>query len=309
MAKSAKTSTGTVKKAPAKKAPAKKAPAKKATKEKPTEEAKKINPSTGTEGSPVVPQEVANDENIEKTVRKKLIALYSLQTIDSQIDKIRIVRGELPLEVQDLEDEIEGLSTRVEKFNQEVKDMESEISAKKNSITDSLELIKKYEAQQMNVRNNREYDSLSKEIEFQSLEAQLAEKKIKEFGVAVELKKETVRDVQAELEERTKDLEAKKAELNDIVAETQKEEELLLERSAEQKALIEDRLLNAYERIRANVRNGLGVVRVERDACGGCFNKIPPQRHLDIRLHKKIIVCEYCGRILVDDEIMNHVEN
>lgn len=303
MAKSAKPA-----KATEKKTTARKTTAKKATGEKPAEDTRKINPSTGTEGSPVVPQEVASEENIEKTVRKKLIALFSLQTIDSQIDKIRIVRGELPLEVQDLEDEIEGLATRVEKFNQEIKDLESEISAKKNAITDSLELIRKYEAQQMNVRNNREYDSLSKEIEFQSLEAQLAEKKIKEFGATVELKKESVKDVQAELEERTRDLEAKKAELNDIVAETQKEEELLLERSVEQKAVIEDRLLTAYERIRANVRNGLAVVPVERDACGGCFNKIPPQRHLDIRLHKKIIVCEYCGRILVDDEIMASIE-
>jgi uncharacterized protein len=309
MAKSANTAKAAAKKPAAKKPAAKKPAAKKATKEQPKEDARKINPSTGTEGSPVVPQEVASEENIEKSVRKKLIALYSLQTIDSQIDKIRIVRGELPLEVQDLEDEVEGLVTRVEKFNREVRDLESEISSKKNAITDSLELIKKYEAQQMNVRNNREYDSLSKEIEFQSLEAQLAEKKIKEFGVAVELKKETVKDVEAELEERTKDLEAKKAELNDIVAETQKEEELLLERSVGQKAQIEDRLLNAYERIRSNARNGLAVVPVERDACGGCFNKIPPQRHLDIRLHKKIIVCEYCGRILVDDEIMTQVEN
>mgnify|MGYP001058901214 CR=1 FL=1 len=276
---------------------------------KTTEEpAKIINPSTGTEGSPVAPPEVGADDSIEKTVRKKLIALYSLQTIDSQIDKIRIVRGELPLEVQDLEDEIEGLATRVEKFTQEIRELESEVSAKKNSITDSLELIRKYEAQQMNVRNNREYDSLSKEIEFQSLEAQLAEKKIKEFGAAVELKQEAVKEIQAELEERTKDLDAKKAELNDIIAETQKEEELLLGRSGEQKTVIEGRLLNAYERIRANVRNGLAVVPVERDACGGCFNKIPPQRHLDIRLHKKIIVCEYCGRILVDEEIMTSVE-
>lgn len=266
--------------------------------------AKKINPNTGTEGSPVTPVETGSEENIEKSVRKKLVALYSLQSIDTQIDKIRIVRGELPLEVQDLEDEIEGLATRVDKFNQEIKSLEMEISAKKIAIKDSLDLIKKYEAQQMNVRNNREYDSLSKEIEFQSLEAQLAEKKIKEFNAAMEIKQESVATVQSELDERSKDLEAKKSELNDIVAETQKEEELLVERSNQQKIQIEDRLLNAYERIRENARNGLAVVLVERDACGGCFNKIPPQRHLDIRLHKKIIVCEYCGRILVDDEIV-----
>ncbi len=263
-----------------------------------------INPNTGTEGSPVAPVETGTEENIEKTVKKKLIALFTLQSIDTQIDKIRIVRGELPLEVQDLEDEIEGLATRVNKFNHDIKELEMEISAKKIAIKDSLELIKKYEAQQMNVRNNREYDSLSKEIEFQSLEAQLAEKKIKEFTAAMEAKQASVDEVQIELDERSKDLEAKKDELNDIVAETQKEEEALVERSKKQKQAIEERLLNAYERIRENARNGLAVVPVERDACGGCFNKIPPQRHLDIRLHKKIIVCEYCGRVLVDDEIV-----
>ncbi len=265
---------------------------------------KMINPNTGTEGSPVTPVETGTEDNIEKTVKKKLIALFTLQSIDTQIDKIRIVRGELPLEVQDLEDEIEGLATRVNKFNHDIKELEMEISAKKIAIKDSLELIKKYEAQQMNVRNNREYDSLSKEIEFQSLEAQLSEKKIKEFTAAMEAKQASVDEVQVELDERTKDLEAKKGELNDIVAETQKEEESLVEKSKKQKQAIEERLLNAYERIRENARNGLAVVPVERDACGGCFNKIPPQRHLDIRLHKKIIVCEYCGRVLVDDEIV-----
>lgn len=270
---------------------------------------KNINPNTGTEGSPVTPVETSNEDNIEKTVRKKLIALYSLQSIDTKIDKIRIVRGELPLEVQDLEDEIEGLITRVEKISDDISSLESEIVAKRNAIKDSLELIKKYESQQMNVRNNREYDSLSKEIEFQTLEVQLYEKKIREFTATAELKKVTVQEVQHELDERSKDLDAKKAELSDIVAETQKEEEVLIEKSNMQKLNIEDRLLNAYERIRENARNGLAVVPVERDACGGCFNKIPPQRHLDIRLHKKIIVCEYCGRVLVDDEIVNNVED
>jgi uncharacterized protein len=265
---------------------------------------KMINPNTGTEGSPVTPVETGTEDNIEKTVKKKLIALFTLQSIDTQIDKIRIVRGELPLEVQDLEDEIEGLATRVNKFNHDIKELEMGIAAKKIAIKDSLELIKKYEAQQMNVRNNREYDSLSKEIEFQSLEAQISEKKIKEFTAAMEAKQASVDEVQVELDERTKDLDAKKSELNDIVAETQKEEESLVEKSKKQKKTIEERLLNAYERIRENARNGLAVVPVERDACGGCFNKIPPQRHLDIRLHKKIIVCEYCGRVLVDDEIV-----
>lgn len=250
-------------------------------------------------------QELGSDESLELSVRKKLIALYTLQTIDTQIDKIRSIRGELPLEVQDLEDEIVGLETRIEKYNQESAELESEISAKKISIKQSLDLIKKYEAQQMNVRNNREYDSLSKEIEFQSLEIQLSEKKIKEFTATLEMKLETVKDIESELEERKKDLVVKKDELDDIVTETQKEEDALFVQSEEQKRKIEARLLNAYNRIRKNARNGLAVVPVERDACGGCFNKIPPQRQLDIRQSKKIIVCEYCGRLLVDKEILN----
>lgn len=250
-------------------------------------------------------QEMGSDESLELSVRKKLIALYTLQTIDTQIDKIRAIRGELPLEVQDLEDEIVGLETRIEKYNQESAELESEISGKKISIKQSLELIKKYEAQQMNVRNNREYDSLSKEIEFQSLEIQLSEKKIKEFTATLEMKLEAVKDIESELQERKKDLVVKKDELDDIVTETQKEEEVLFVQSEEQKRKIEGRLVNAYNRIRKNARNGLAVVPVERDACGGCFNKIPPQRQLDIRQSKKIIVCEYCGRLLVDKEILN----
>ncbi len=265
----------------------------------------KNNLNAGTEGAPAARPEMATEENVELTVKKKLMSLYSLQRIDTQIDKIRAIRGELPLEVQDLEDEIEGLATRVDKYNNEIKELTQEISARKNSILESLEMIKKYEDQQMNVRNNREYDSLSKEIEFQSLEAQLSEKKIKELGVAVEAKAEIVKQVEEELNERKADLEVKRDELNDIVAETQKDEEVLQKKSDEQTVDIDDRLLAAYRRIRENARNGLAVVPVERDACGGCFNKIPPQRQLDIRLHKKIIVCEYCGRILVDDEILN----
>lgn len=277
-------------------------------KDKEKEADTKIIPSTGKEVSPVENPETITEESIEKTVKNKLIALYSVQNIDTKIDKLRIVRGELPLEVQDLEDEIAGLETRVEKFNNGIKDLETEISNKKIAAQESLELIKKYETQQQNVRNNREFDSLSKEIEYQSLEMQLAEKKMKEFAVEVETKKEMVELVKQELEERKKDLEDKKAELNDIVAETEKDEAEMLEKSALLKAKIDERLLTAYQRIRENARNGLAVVPVERDACGGCFNKIPPQRHLDIRLHKKIIVCEYCGRILVDDEVKNSVQ-
>ncbi|MFN2394089.1 MAG: zinc ribbon domain-containing protein [Bacteroidales bacterium] len=246
------------------------------------------------------------EDSVESMVKKKLSSLYTLQLIDTHIDKIRIIRGELPLEVQDLEDEVEGLETRLNKFNQEITDLEMEITQKQNSITESQELVKKYESQQMNVRNNREYDSLNKEIEYQTLEMQLAEKKIKEFTAAIENKKQMVEIAVNELDERKNDLDVKNRELNDIVEETQKEEEQLQEKSRQQEKNIDDRLLSAYKRIRLNARNGLAVVPVERDACGGCFNKIPPQRQLDIRLNKKIIVCEYCGRILVDLEIVEN---
>ena len=237
------------------------------------------------------------------SVEEKLRALYQLQQIHTKIDKIRTIRGELPLEVEDLEDEIEGLETRVNNHSDEIKAMEVNISDKKNLIKDSQAMIKKYEEQQSNVRNNREYDALTKEIEFQTLEIQLAEKRIKEFKVAIENKNEVVQEAQNALEERKKDLAHKQGELEVIVAETRKEEEDLDDRAAKSQGLIEERLLTAYNRIRTNARNGLAVVVVERDACGGCFNKIPPQRQLDIRTHKKVIVCEHCGRILVDAEI------
>ncbi len=246
------------------------------------------------------------EDSVESAVKKKLTSLVSLQLIDAQIDKIRIIRGELPLEVQDLEDEIEGLETRINKYNEEISDLEMQISNKHNSIKESNELVKKYESQQMNVRNNREYDSLSKEIEYQSLEIQLAEKKINEFKAAIESKKEMADIASKELEERKNDLEIKNNELKDIVEETQKEEQDLKKKSDAKESNIDDRLLSAYKRIRKNALNGLAVVPVERDACGGCFNKIPPQRQLDIKLNKKIIVCEYCGRILVDNEIVEN---
>ena len=247
------------------------------------------------------------DEKGEITIEKKLIALYSLQQVDSQVDKIRIIRGELPLEVQDLEDEIAGLETRVDNYLQETIVMEKSITEKKNAIRDALALIKKYEDQQMNVRNNREYDSLTKEIEYQNLEIQLSEKRIKEYQGGLELKKEEIDTFQKLLQDRKNDLEIKRNELDDIIAETEKEEKDLIKNSEENRQFIEDRLLTAYTRIRKNARNGLAVVQIERDACGGCFNKIPPQHQLDIRMHKKIIVCEYCGRILVDDGIVNAV--
>ena len=240
----------------------------------------------------------------ELTIEEKLRALFSLQLVDSEIDKIRTLRGELPLEVQDLEDEVEGLETRIHNLKAETAELEKAVSSKTNEITSAQALIKKYEEQQNNVRNNREYDSLSKEIEFQTLEIELCNKKIREFTVQAAEKKEVMDEAVNALEERKRDLESKKSELEDITRDTQKEEEQLDEKSKELQTRIEERLLTAYKRIRSNARNGLAVVSVQRYACGGCFNQIPPQRQLDIRSRKKIIVCEYCGRILVDDEIV-----
>ncbi len=239
----------------------------------------------------------------EVSVEQRLTALYSLQQIDSQIDKIKIVRGELPLEVEDLEDEIAGLETRIANFQEDKDKFEQFITEKNESIKESNALIKKYTEQQMNVRNNREYDSLTKEIEFQNLEIQLSEKKIKEAKFRIDGIVADMKDANEKLEMRQQDLTAKKSELTGIIAETEKEEDELVKKSQQNEELIEERLLTAYKRIRTNARNGLAVVQIERDACGGCFNKIPPQHQLDIKLHKKIIVCEYCGRILVDEDI------
>jgi predicted nucleic acid-binding Zn-ribbon protein len=244
------------------------------------------------------------DEKSDIPVEEKLRALYELQQIDSQIDRIRTVRGELPLEVRDLEDEVAGLDTRANNLNEEIKQLEASIEEKKNVMKDAAASIKKYEAQQGKVRNNREFDSLTKEIEFQNLEIQLAEKRIKEFKAQIAAKKEMIDGSQAALDERKNDLKLKKEELEDIVSETKKEEDELQDRSKVAEQKIEGRLLHAYTRVRQNVRNGLAVVPVQRDACGGCFNKIPPQRQLDIRMHKKIIVCEHCGRILVDADFL-----
>jgi hypothetical protein len=247
-------------------------------------------------------------EVTEIPVEEKLRALFNLQAVDSETDKIKTLRGELPLEVQDLEDEIAGLQTRVNNFDDEVKELNSLIQNKKNEIKEAETLIKKYEEQQNNVRNNREFDSLSKEIEFQGLEIQLCEKKIKEFAAQISEKKEIIDSSRAVLDERTNDLNIKKSELDEIIIDTQKEEQTLSDKSKEIEQFIEPRLLAAYKRIRINARNGLAVVTIERDACGGCFNKIPPQKQLEIRSRKKIIVCEYCGRIIVDKEIANKSE-
>ncbi len=237
-----------------------------------------------------------------KSVEEKLKALYQLQLIDSEVDRIRTVRGELPLEIEDLQDSIEAYSKRKEKVVQEV-DTENEVKTKNtNQIAESNELIKKYKKQLENIKNNREFVSLTKEIEFQTLEIELSEKKIKNSEANLLHHTEKLNSLNDDLNLRKDELDKKSGELDEIVKETKKEEEALLKKSQKAKKVIDDRLLSAYEKIRSNVKNGLAVVSVKRDACGGCFNKIPPQRQLDIKLHKKIIICEHCGRILVDEE-------
>ena len=244
-----------------------------------------------------------NEKMQELTVEEKLQNLYELQRIDTEIDKIKTLRGELPLEVQDLEDEIAGLETRIENLKVELGELDKTSSTRKMDIKKAEEAIKKYSEQLDNVRNNREYDALSKEIEFQKLEIELQEKRIREAQKAKAEKEALMEESKKRYEDKVSDLEAKKGELNDIINETHKDEESLQTKSEELAATIDERLLTAYRRIRSNARNGLAVVTVDRDACGGCFNKIPPQRQLDIRSRKKIIVCEYCGRILIDKYI------
>jgi len=243
-------------------------------------------------------------EKKDISVEEKLRTLYQLQVVHSEVDKIRTLRGELPLEVQDLEDEIVGLETRINKLKDDVKSLEQNIAAKKNEIVGAEGLITKYKDQQNNVRNNREFDSLSKEIEYQTLEIELCEKRIREFTQQIKDKTVVIDSSKEVFDERSKDLEDKKSELEEIVDDTRKEEDSLIKNSDKYEKIIEERLLSAYKKIRKNARNGLAVVSVERDACGGCFNKIPPQRQLDIKSRKKIIVCEYCGRILVDSDIL-----
>ena len=240
------------------------------------------------------------------SVEEKLRTLYEMQRVDAEVDQIRTLRGELPLEVQDLEDEIAGLDTRIANLNNEVKELVETVANKKQEIKEAGLLIKKYEAQQMNVRNNREFDSISKEIEFQNLEIELCEKRIREFNSEITNKKALIENSDKVFADKQADLEGKKGELEAIVSETKIEEEKLMSQSENFKGKIEERLLTAYTRIRSNARNGLSVVTVERDACGGCFNKIPPQRQMDIRSRKKVIVCEYCGRILVDKYIVDY---
>ncbi len=235
------------------------------------------------------------------SMEEKIIALYNLQKIDSKIDEINKLKGELPLEVQDLEDEVAGLQTRIENITSEIESLNAQTKQRRDDIEQAKALIAKYEGQQDNVRNNREFDSLSKEIEYQKLEIELCEKRLKEYSAEIKVKRKLAEDTEAVLADRKIDLENKKQELEGIDKETAAEVESLNALSLKAQEKIDARLLAAYKRIRNNVRNGLAVVTVKRDACGGCFNRIPPQRQLEIRQNKKIIVCEYCGRILVSN--------
>ena len=240
---------------------------------------------------------------MEQTVEQKLKALYDLQTIHTKIDKIRQVRGELPMEVADLEDDVAGLETRIQKIKNELDDLEDDIVNRKNVIRDAQANIKKYETQLNDVKNNREYDAISKEVEIQGLDIQVSEKKIREYGFEITSKTQIYDKALAELEGRRADLEAKKAELDNITSETEKDEAELTSEAEAAKQNIDERLLIAYTRLRGNAKNGLAVVTIQRDSCSGCFNQIPPQRQSDIRQRKKIIVCEHCGRILVDEQM------
>ena len=239
----------------------------------------------------------------ELTVEERLKALYELQTLLSEIDRIKTIRGELPLEVQDLEDEIAGLETRIQKYKAEVDDLRAQTVKKKHDIEQSKALIDKYTEQQNNVRNNREFDFLSKEIEFQNLEIELAEKRIREFSAQSEQKAKDIVAANETLTDRQHILGEKKSELDEIVSETKQDEERIREKAKKLEAKIDPRLLTAFKRIRKSARNGLGIVYIQRNACGGCFNRIPPQRQMEIKMHKKIIVCEYCGRIMIDPEL------
>ena len=246
---------------------------------------------------------MAKKDPTDLTVEKKLETLFQLQTTLSQIDEKRALRGELPLEVQDLEDEIAGLATRVEKIEAEIAEFRAAITQKKGDIADAENIVARYKEQLNDARNNREYDMLSKEIVFQELEIELCNKKIKEALAKIEEREATLQQAQKLMEERKQVLVEKQGELEAIMQETREEEDKLKEKSKALEEKIEERLLTSFKRIRKNARNGLGIVYVQRDACGGCFNKIPPQRQLDIKMHKKIIVCEYCGRILIDPDL------
>jgi predicted nucleic acid-binding Zn-ribbon protein len=264
--------------------------------------AKKVTTKKETEQEKAVP-EMTRMLDVDVAVEKRLIALYTLQTVDSEIDKIKIIRGELPQAIQDLEDEIAGLETRIQNFNNEIEATNQKMAAEKSEIAEHNEMTKKYQKQQDNVRNNREFEAINKEIEYTGLQIQLCERRLKEGTAHIKELQQHIAAAELLLENRRKDLQVKKDELDDIIKETEKDEARLLEKSHEQEQFIEPRYLTAYKRIRGAARNGLAVVTIDRDACGGCFSKIPPQRQTEIKMHKKVIVCEHCGRILVDDDI------
>ncbi|MDE5720966.1 MAG: hypothetical protein K2I34_09445 [Paramuribaculum sp.] len=242
-----------------------------------------------------------NEQNL--SVESRLKSLYELQTLLSQIDRIRTVRGELPLEVADLEDVIKGLTTRIENFRKEIEEIRKKSVAEKEKINDSQAKIAKYKEQIDNVRNNREFDLLSKEIEFQTLEIELSEKHINEYARMIDAKNNEITETEERLADQKHVLADKKAELDEIVSETKQDEERLREQAKALEPKIDARTLAAFKRIRKNARNGLGIVYIQRDACGGCFNRIPPQKQMEIKMHKKIIVCEYCGRIMIDPDL------
>lgn len=244
----------------------------------------------------------------ELTVEERLKALYALQTILSEVDRIKTLRGELPLEVQDLEDEVAGLETRIQNYKNDIDALLNGINMKNREIAEAKSLIERYTSQLDNVRNNREYDHLSKEIEYQNLNIELANKRINEFNQQIEAKKNDVVAAEENLADRHHILAEKKSELEQIVSETKQDEEKLREQAKKLEGKIEPRLLTAFKRIRKNARNGLGVVYIQRNACGGCFNRIPAQRQAEIKMHKKIIVCEYCGRIMIDSELAGVTE-
>ena len=267
--------------------------------------------STGTKEIIIERKQEVTAEQIQEelSIAQKLLSLYYLQQVCSKIDKILVERGELPNEVRDLEDALEGLKTRIAKYHEEIKAIQTKITEENTKILDAQALIKRYEEQQQNVRNNREYESLAKEIEFQTLEIQLSEKNKTKHAAAVEAKSEEIKGFEEKVNELQEILTQKQGELEGILAETEEREAELRKEAEVYKAKIEPRLLSAFERIRKNARNGLAIVQIERDACGGCFSTIPPQRQLDIRLHKKIIVCEACGRIFIDTQLVEEHQN
>lgn len=287
----------------------KKTAAKKSAVKKTVSKAEKAAETPAAEKNKPVMIETHSEDSVAETVEdisiaQKLLSLYNLQQIMSQIDRIRVIRGELPDEIRDLEDAHEGMQTRINKYHEDIENLNAKIAEENTKMQDAVVAIKKYEEQQNNVRNNREYESLAKEIEYQKLEIQVAEKHKGKHQVEIATKTEEIAGFEEKLKEYEEVLAQKKSELDDIIADTEKEEKELMEKAEVLKAKVDERLLTAFERIRRNVRNGLAIVQIERNACGGCFSTIPPQRQLDIRLHKKIIVCEACSRIFIDHQLV-----